>query len=74
MSGVRLRTCRTFVQGVSCGNGGAGALAIGLAQAVAVWKLPAQWMDAVAFSLLLGVLAMRPNGLFGGERRMEVAA
>jgi len=31
-------------------------------------------MDAVAFSLLLGVLAMRPNGLFGGERRMEVAA
>ena len=50
---------------------GAGALALGLAQAVAVWKLPAQWMDAVAFSLLLGVLAVRPNGLFGGERRLE---
>ena len=53
---------------------GAGALAIGIAQAIAVWKLPAQWMDAVAFSLLLGVLAMRPNGLFGGERRLEAAA
>ncbi len=53
---------------------GAGALAIGLAQAIAVWKLPAQWMDAVAFSLLLGVLALRPNGLFGGERRLEAAA
>jgi len=53
---------------------GAGALALGLAQAIAVWKLPAQWMDAVAFSLLLGVLALRPNGLFGGERRLEAAA
>lgn len=52
---------------------GAGALAIGIAQVIAVWKLPAQWMDAVAFSLLLGVLAMRPNGLFGGERRLEAA-
>ena len=50
------------------------ALALGLAQAIAVWKLPAQWMDAVAFSLLLGVLALRPNGLFGGERRLEAAA
>lgn len=50
---------------------GAGALALGLAQAIAVWKIPAQWMDAVAFSLLLGVLATRPNGLFGGERRPE---
>lgn len=53
---------------------GAGALAIGIAQVITVWKLPAQWMDAVAFSLLLGVLAMRPNGLFGGERRLEAAA
>ena len=53
---------------------GAGALAIGIAQVIAVWKLPAQWMDAVAFSLLLGVLALRPNGLFGGERRLEAAA
>ena len=53
---------------------GAGALALGLAQAIAVWRLPAQWMDTVAFAILLGVLAMRPNGLFGGERRLEEAA
>ena len=53
---------------------GAGALALGFAQAVAVWKLPAQWTDTVAFALLLGVLATRPNGLFGGERRLEEAA
>lgn len=53
---------------------GAGALAIGAAQAFAVWRLPAQWSDAVAFTLLLAALALRPGGLFGAPRRPEEMA
>lgn len=53
---------------------GAGALALGLAQSLAIWRLPAQWSDAVAFALLLAVLAFRPRGLFGGAKRPEEAA
>ena len=53
---------------------GAGALALGLAQAAVVWRLPSQWADTAAFAMLLGVLAFRPRGLFGRARRAEEAA
>ena len=53
---------------------GAGALALGLAQAFVVWRLPSQWADTAAFAILLGVLVFRPRGLFGGARRAEEAA
>ena len=53
---------------------GAGALALGLAQAFVVWRLPSQWADTAAFAILLGVLVFRPRGLFGSARRAEEAA
>lgn len=53
---------------------GAGAFALGLAQAAVVWRLPSQWADTAAFAMLLGVLAFRPRGLFGRVRRAEEAA
>lgn len=53
---------------------GIGAFAIGLAQALAVWQLPAKWMDAVAFAILLAALSMRPCGLFADRRRLEASA
>lgn len=53
---------------------GAGAVVLGLAQSLAVWKIPAQWSDTVAFALLLAVLAVRPRGLFGAALRTEELA
>lgn len=53
---------------------GIGAMALGLVQTAVVWRLPSQWADTAAFALLLGVLAFRPHGLFGGARRAEEAA
>lgn len=53
---------------------GAGALALGFAQAAVVWRLPSQWSDTVAFAILLGVLVFRPHGLFSGAIRTEEAA
>ena len=43
-----------------------GGLLVGLAEAFSVSILPAAYKDAVAFSILLGVLFFRPHGLFGG--------
>jgi branched-chain amino acid transport system permease protein len=42
-----------------------GGLIVGLAEAAAVPLIGAQWRAAVAFLLLLGVLLIRPTGLFG---------
>lgn len=50
---------------------GAGGFALAFAQAFALWLLPAQWADALAFGILMAVLAFRPRGLFGGEKRPE---
>lgn len=42
-------------------------LAIGLAEAFSVYRLPAAYKDAVAFAILLLVLFLRPRGLFGSR-------
>jgi branched-chain amino acid transport system permease protein len=42
-------------------------LAIGLAEAFSVYRLPAAYKDAVAFAILLLVLFLRPHGLFGSR-------
>ena len=42
-----------------------GALIIGLAEAATVQWLGAEWRSAVAFLVLIGVLLLRPMGLFG---------
>ena len=43
-----------------------GGLVIGLAEAIAVPVIGAEWRAAVAFAILLLVLLVRPAGLFGG--------
>lgn len=48
-----------------------GALLLGIVQSFAIWKLSAQWQDAVTFLLLILFLLLRPQGLFGRRRRVE---
>ena len=38
---------------------------IGLADSIGIWKIPSQWQLGIAFVILLIVLIIRPNGLFG---------
>lgn len=38
---------------------------IGLAESIGIWKIPSQWQLGIAFVVLLIVLIVRPNGLFG---------
>ena len=38
---------------------------IGLAESIGIWKIASQWQLGIAFVVLLFVLLIRPNGLFG---------
>jgi len=48
-----------------------GGILLALLQSIMVWKFPAQWMDLVTFSVLIGVLLFRPQGLLGTQKRLE---
>ena len=42
-----------------------GALLLGMAQHLGVWKISSQWQDAIAFVVLLTFLIFRPQGFLG---------
>ncbi|MCX7058792.1 MAG: branched-chain amino acid ABC transporter permease, partial [Proteobacteria bacterium] len=42
-----------------------GGLVVGIAEAATVRFIGAEWRAAVSFALLIGVLLLRPTGLFG---------
>lgn len=46
-----------------------GALLLGMAQHLGVWKIGSQWQDAIAFGVLLVFLLFRPQGFLGREIR-----
>ena len=46
-----------------------GGLIIGLAEAAAVQFIGAEWRAAISFVILMGVLLVRPIGLFGRAER-----
>ena len=46
-----------------------GGLVIGISQAATVQLVGAEWRAAVAFVILIGVLILRPFGLFGAAAR-----
>ena len=48
-----------------------GGLAVGLAEAFSVIRLPAAYKDATAFAILLLALFVRPHGLFGSRAADE---
>ena len=42
-----------------------GALLLGFAQHIGIWIIGPQWLDAIAFAILLVFLILRPQGFFG---------
>jgi len=46
-----------------------GALLLGLAQHLGVWKIPSEWQDSIAFGVLLVFLLFRPQGMLGRKVR-----
>lgn len=50
-----------------------GALLVGLAQAQVAWYFSLRWVEAVTFLVLIAVLLLRPQGLFGRRTRAEAS-
>ena len=48
-----------------------GGFILAILQSLMVWKLSAKWMDLVTFTLLIGVLLFRPQGMLGLKKRLE---
>ncbi|MCL8207337.1 MAG: branched-chain amino acid ABC transporter permease [Actinomycetia bacterium] len=46
-----------------------GALVLGAAEDLGVWKLPADWQTAIAFGVLFVFLLLRPHGILGRPSR-----
>lgn len=46
-----------------------GALLLGMAQHLVVWKISSQWQDAIAFVILLAFLLFKPQGFLGKKVR-----
>lgn len=49
-----------------------GGLALGLIEVFAVTQIGSSWRDVIAFGLLIAILLIRPQGLFGSVRVREV--
>lgn len=48
-----------------------GAVLLGVAFHLAVWVFSSQWQEVVAYGLVIAVLLVRPQGLFGGVAAFE---
>ena len=46
-------------------GGVAGAFLLGFVENFGIWKIAAEWKDAIAFGVLILFLLFKPNGLFG---------
>ncbi len=65
--------CAAILGGLGSGYGAvAGGLALGIAEALAAGYVSSAYKDAVAFVIILGVLVLRPSGLFGGRTAERV--
>ncbi|MDX9975777.1 MAG: ABC transporter permease [FCB group bacterium] len=54
-----------------CAGWIAGGFTLAVLQSFTVWKLPARWTELTTFALLVLILLLRPQGLFGRRRRIE---
>ena len=48
-----------------------GAYILGFAENYGIWFFPSSYKDAIAFIILFGFLLLKPNGLFGKDRRVR---
>ena len=51
----------------------AGGVVVGLLHNLALWPLPARWQDVIVFGLLILLLLVRPQGLFGHRQTVRRA-
>jgi len=66
MKALMMGVVTVIVGGVGSVPGiAAGALLLGIAQHLGVWKIGTQWQDAIAFGILLVFLVFRPQGFLG---------
>lgn len=72
MSAVMLAIVATIIGGRGTFIGPViGGVLLGVARSQVVWHASARWQDAITFFLLAVFLLCRPNGIVGGERRLE---
>jgi len=70
MSALMMGIVAVIIGGVGSTPGVAlGALLLGMAQHLGVWKISSQWQDAIAFVILLAFLLIKPEGLLGKKIR-----
>jgi branched-chain amino acid transport system permease protein len=48
-----------------------GGLSIGLIESLSTLAIPSDYRDVITFALIIGVILLRPNGLFGSTARGE---
>jgi len=66
MNALMMGVAAVIIGGVESMPGVAlGALLLGMAQHLGVWKISSQWQDAIAFVILLVFLLFRPQGFLG---------
>ena len=66
MNALMMGVAAVIIGGVESIPGVAlGALFLGMAQHLGVWKISSQWQDAIAFVILLVFLLFRPQGFLG---------
>jgi branched-chain amino acid transport system permease protein len=72
MSAVMLAIVATIIGGRGTFIGPViGGLLLGIIRSQVVWHASARWQDAITFFLLAVFLLGRPNGIIGGEKRLE---
>jgi branched-chain amino acid transport system permease protein len=42
-----------------------GGFALGMVEGLGMWQIPTEWQSSIAFVVLLLVVLLRPQGLFG---------
>jgi branched-chain amino acid transport system permease protein len=48
-----------------------GGILLGLIQSLVIWQTSARWESAITFTILIGFLLFRPQGLLGVRQRLE---
>lgn len=70
LAAVLMATISVFVGGIGSFLGGVvAAVLLGLIINLGIWQWSARWQDAIAFSVLLLFVVVRPRGLFGMRQR-----
>ncbi|MFC2167760.1 branched-chain amino acid ABC transporter permease [Acidobacteriota bacterium] len=70
MNALMMGIIAVIVGGVGSIQGIAfGALLLGMAQHLGVWKISSQWQNAIAFFILLAFLLIKPEGFLGKKIR-----